>query len=245
MSDPHHLASLPSGVTAAQVRQRKREATQRLLGDTITISDEAWQEPSRLPGWTRAHVASHLARNADGFRRTLTGLVQHTSTRMYPSEAEKVADIEAGSLRGALELQIDLDTSAGQLAQAFDQLEEAAYDEVVQLAPGQRLPVSVLPLARLNEVVLHHVDLDCGFSVDDVDGDIARWLLEWNCQLVGDSDLFPALQVVSHSGWEARIGGPGEPQLVRGTDKRLLGWLTGRSGADLLEGAEDLEMSIW
>ena len=245
MSDLGTPSELPDQVSVAQLRRREREATQSLLGDTIMIGDQDWQEASRLPGWTRAHVATHIARNADALRRSVTGLLNHTSTRMYPSEAEKVADLEAGSLRGALELQIDLDTSAGELSHAFDQLEDVDPDEVVQLAPGQRVSVGQLPLARLNEVVLHHLDLDCGYTAEMVDGDIARWLLEWNCSLIGDSDLFPALEVYSHSGWHARIGGPGRTTTVRGTDARLLCWLTGRAGAELIEGADDVELPTW
>ena len=44
-------------------------ATQRLLGDTISVSDADWNAPSRLPEWTRGHVATHLARQADGLTR--------------------------------------------------------------------------------------------------------------------------------------------------------------------------------
>mgnify|MGYP003622708592 CR=1 FL=1 len=47
------------------LRKRVQEATQRLLGDTIGISDDDWNGPSGLPGWSRAHVAAHLAANAD------------------------------------------------------------------------------------------------------------------------------------------------------------------------------------
>lgn len=241
MSDMHQAALLPSGATLALVRDRKREATSRLLGDTITISDQAWHEPSRLPGWTRAHVASHLARNADAFRRTMTGLLGHTSTRMYPTEAEKRHAIERGSWRSALELQIDLDTSAGELATAFDRLDDVALDEVVVLAPGRRLPVVQLPLARLDEVVLHHLDLDCGFTPDDIEPDIARWLLEWNCWQATGRDDVPAVRLVSSSGFEAVVGrADQEPALVSGSDGRLLGWLTGRCGADLVDGADRL-----
>ena len=51
------------------VRSLVAQATQRLLGDTITVRDEHWRSPSRLPDWTRGHVATHLARNADAIRR--------------------------------------------------------------------------------------------------------------------------------------------------------------------------------
>ena len=44
-------------------------ATSRLLGDTIAVGDEDWPAPSRLPGWSRGHVASHIARQADGMVR--------------------------------------------------------------------------------------------------------------------------------------------------------------------------------
>lgn len=240
MSDPHPAALLPSGAPMAQVRHRKRDATQRLLGDTIMIAEDAWTAPSRLPGWTRAHVATHLARNADAFRRTVNGLLNHTSTRMYPSEATKRRDVEEGSWRSALELQIDLDTTAGQLAAAFDRLDEVQLDEVVVLAPGQRLRAGELPLARLNEVVLHHVDLDCGFTIDDVDDDIARWLLEWNCaQLTGDQAL-ATVELQSTTGWRARLGDAGEVRLVRGSDHALLGWLTHRPSSQPVLGAEDI-----
>ena len=81
---PTESADLPVSTTMAHLRRRKREATQALLGDTISISDEAWQQPSRLDGWTRAHVATHIARNADGLRRVAHGLLTHSPGQMYP-----------------------------------------------------------------------------------------------------------------------------------------------------------------
>ena len=52
-----------------KVRALVRHATQRLLGDTISVSDDDWRAASRLPDWTRGHVATHLARHADGMGR--------------------------------------------------------------------------------------------------------------------------------------------------------------------------------
>ena len=47
-------------------------ATQSLLRDTIDLDEEQWHAPSLLPGWSRAHVATHIARNADALRRVLS-----------------------------------------------------------------------------------------------------------------------------------------------------------------------------
>ena len=73
--DPGKQATLGESTQVASLRKYKVEATQRLLGDTIAISEQAWQEPSRLPGWTRAHVAAHLARNADALVRAVDSVL--------------------------------------------------------------------------------------------------------------------------------------------------------------------------
>ena len=58
--------------------------------------DEAHlSQPSLLPGWTRAHVLGHLARNADALVRTLEGTRRGERVPMYAGEAERAADIEA------------------------------------------------------------------------------------------------------------------------------------------------------
>lgn len=219
---------LPGATDFRVVRQRKLEATQRLLGDTIAIDETAWQQPSLLPGWTRAHVAVHLARNADALVRIFDARFSLLPTPMYVSESERVYDIERGSERSALDLQIDLDTSAGRLHRCLDELETTDDHGLVELSPGRMLRLDLLPLARLREVVLHHIDLDCGFMVDDIDDDIARWVLEWTCYWIGEDPRLPALQIESTSSFHARLGRSGRPVAVGETDAVLLGWLTGR-----------------
>ena len=44
------------------------ESTDRLLATAGALTGAQVAGPSRLPGWTRGHVLTHLARNADGFR---------------------------------------------------------------------------------------------------------------------------------------------------------------------------------
>ena len=56
----------PSASQLEAVLHLVSTTTARLLGDTIALSDDEWRAPSRLPGWSRAHVASHVARQADG-----------------------------------------------------------------------------------------------------------------------------------------------------------------------------------
>ena len=48
------------------------QATQRLLDDARTIPEPVCGA-SLLPGWTRAHLLAHVARDADAMRNLLTG----------------------------------------------------------------------------------------------------------------------------------------------------------------------------
>ncbi|NHB83935.1 hypothetical protein G7085_02640 [Tessaracoccus sp. HDW20] len=45
----------------AEVVNAVRDHTSLLLGTTIGYSDDDWAEPTSLAGWTRSHVAAHLA----------------------------------------------------------------------------------------------------------------------------------------------------------------------------------------
>ncbi|WP_316667833.1 maleylpyruvate isomerase family mycothiol-dependent enzyme [uncultured Propionibacterium sp.] len=219
---------LPGAGDTRLVRRRKLEATQQLLGDTIMIEEEAWHEPSALPGWSRAHVATHLARSADALARLAEFAPDGVGIPLYLSDRDRFTDIERGAERRALDLQIDLDTSAGRLHRSFNKIGVSPGTTLVGLGGGRLVRLDLLPLARLREVLLHHVDLDCGFSIIDADDDIARWVLGWTCYWLTDDENLPALQIESTSGFHARLGARGRPIPVGGSDALLLGWLTGR-----------------
>ena len=245
MSEPDAKvpASNPEATQLAEVRGLVRTATARLLGDTITVADDDWRAPSRLPGWTRGHVATHVARHAEAMLRLVRWATTGERSDMYASSQQRDYDIDAGSDRPGVELQIDLDTSSGELDQALSTLDKAeAWDAGVELRGGLQIPARLLPLARLTEVVIHHVDLDIGFEVDDIDETTAAWLLEWSAYRLRNRDEFPRLDLRSHSGLHIAIGSSGTPIEIRGTNARLLGWLTSRADPDTVEGSDGLRL---
>lgn len=215
-----------------ELRKAKLLATSRLLGDTITLTDDQWRAPSALPGWTRAHLATHIARNADALARVVRAKLQGRTLPMYDSEDAREADIQSGAHRSGLDLQIDLDTSAGALNETFDEVSEGQWDEPVRMRTGADVPLRLLPLARLNEIVLHHIDLQIGFTMAQVDEKSAAWLLSWAVGYMSAVPQMPALILESETGGSWRVGGQGEPATVRGTTGALLCWLTGR-GAEV------------
>lgn len=221
------------------VRKRIADATHRVLGDTIRLSDEEWRAPSLLPGWTRAHVATHLARSADALRGVTTAALSGDTRALYPSPEVKFNALERGSERGGLDLQVDLDTSAGRLDTTFDQVDDWLMP--IRLPEGE-YPASVLTLVRLQELSLHHLDLDCGFDWTDIDLVPARWMLQWLSLLLRDDDTLPSVDIESDSGVTASFGGTGVRRRVTGPDAALWAWLAGRYDGASLSGADGL---VW
>ena len=93
-----------------------RDATEALL---IGLDEQHWTdadvaEQSLLPDWTRGHVLTHIARNAEGITRTLDGALRGQAVPRYPlGQAGRTADIEAGAGRNVAELIVDVrDTAA-------------------------------------------------------------------------------------------------------------------------------------
>lgn len=224
------------------VRTLLDHADRALLGATIALDDQDWRAPSTLASWTRGHVATHLCRHADGFGRLAAGALDGTEQEMYPGDRD--AEIEQGAGRTGVELQTDLDTTIGQLAAAFDQLAAAdRWQTGVRLRDGNRVPAGLLPAGRLFEVVLHHIDLDLGTTVDDIDTATALPCLRWAAVRQRNRTDYPALRLSVDSQDSAAptidIGVPDsdDPTVVRGPANRLLGWLTQRCDADGLRGA--------
>lgn len=218
-------------------------ATQALLGATISVTDADWRQPSRLPSWSRAHVATHIARHADAMARLASWASTGVRQKMYASAEQRDAEIEAGAGHSGLELQIDLDTSAGRLSEAFESVDHAqAWGAEVEFRGGLVMPARLLPLGRLMEVVVHHVDLDIGFAFSDIDVQTVEWLIEWSAfRLSGRSD-YPRVLLVCDSGFEITVGSSGDVRTVSGASADLLGWLTGRTAGDPLHGAAEVDL---
>lgn len=234
------MSLYPGAVPVEDVHRWKTEATQRLLGYTIALTEDEWHQAALLPGWTRAHVATHLARNADYFRSVINAAMAGAPQPPLSPAAERRAELEIGADRTGLQLQIDLDAAAGALQNAIESVDD--WTGLIEIN-GAELPLSVLPLARLNEIKTHLIDLDCGFEPGMIAPGPAEWLLRWALFRLRDADL-PDIEVVSQN-LRARIGRPGARALsVRGEDSQLWAWLVGRTGAEAVEGAEGVRLPL-
>jgi maleylpyruvate isomerase len=143
------------------------QATQRLLDTARVITEPDLRAPSLLPGWTRAHVVAHVARNADAMRNLLAGVRTGQDRPAYPSAEARQADIERGAGLRASELMADLAGSAMALRTVARQLPEEGWQVPVRILDSDPFPAAQLLTRRLVEVELHHCDLGAGYGPAD------------------------------------------------------------------------------
>ncbi|MCE1174738.1 MAG: maleylpyruvate isomerase family mycothiol-dependent enzyme [Propionibacteriales bacterium] len=230
----------PGPVPLEDVHRWKTELTQRLLGYTIAFTEDEWHQPARLPGWSRAHLATHLARNADELAAILTEVAAGRPQPEPTDAATQRSQLEAGADRNGLALQIDMDAAAGALQHAIEQVSD--WDVAITLH-GERLPLSALPLDRLHEVSLHLLDLDCGAGVEAIPPGAAEWLLRWALFRLKDAGL-PAITLNTESVQDTIGTGTDLPLSISGSDADIWGWLTGRLGPASVDGADGLILPL-
>lgn len=196
------------------------------------IDDDALRGASLLPGWSRAHVIGHVARNADGLRRLAEWARTGVEAAMYASTDVRTAEIEDAAAQPSDALRADLVNSAARLDEALAELDEAAWAAQVRTYSGHVIPASGIAWIRLREVWLHTVDLATDVTFDDLPAPLVDVLLDDVTKNLGAQPGCPAVRLVPvDRGSTWRFGPPGPDATdVNGTAAELLGWVTGRTG---------------
>ncbi|HEX2805215.1 MAG TPA: maleylpyruvate isomerase family mycothiol-dependent enzyme [Kineosporiaceae bacterium] len=207
---------------------RLAAATERLMATVAGWDATDLAAPSILPGWSRSHVLTHLARNADGMRNCLLAARTGVKVPMYPSREVRDADIVAGATRPASVVLEDLRASAERFAVDAADLGEQAWSREVTFGAFTTAASGVIP-HRLREVEAHHVDLGAGYTFADAPDDALLTFLDVLPAKFTGSHLDPCTVVATDLDREWRIG-TGRGPRVAGAAAALLPWLMGRSG---------------
>lgn len=184
------------------------EAQQRLEHAVAALDDDAMRGASRLPGWSRAHVITHLARNADAHARRIAGALEGHDVPKYAGGEEQRADeIERGARRTTREILDDLHASQAALAGVLREAMTAEWPHA-DFTGGGSYGVGACPAHRLREVEMHHVDLGIGYTPADWPQEYVEWETRWLITSVPD-----------------RLRDPSDQRI-------FLAWMAGRGSAD-------------
>jgi maleylpyruvate isomerase len=204
------------------------------------IDAEQWTDkdvgaPSLLPGWTRGHVLTHIARNADGITRTLAGALRGDVVARYPNgRAGRYADIEAGATRRLSSLTDDVRESAERLDRLFVAVGEADGWDL----PTEDRPARDYIAARWREVEIHRVDLAGTYQAGGWPAAFVSYLLPELADGLDERgvdalriEVTPQDSVTTDLAGAVWKTGTGEPITVAAPDWALVAWLIGRPAA--------------
>ena len=161
-----------------------------------------------MPGWSVAHVLTHLARNAEAMCRRIDAAVRGEILEQYAGGREgRENEIDWGATRPPSDINSDLRHWCDSLDSTFESIDAPVWDRTVRTVGGAEHPVRLLPFRRWREVEVHMVDLDGEFRPQD-----------WSQALVAAA--LPRLI-------DGLVG--------RANDRELMAWLLGRGAAPPLD----------
>jgi maleylpyruvate isomerase len=149
------------------------------------LDDDGMRAPSTLPRWSRGHLLTHIARNADSHVRRAHGAARGEMVDQYLGGFEgRAADIEAGAARPAAEILADVEATSAAVAAAWAAVPDDAWGNLTRDVGGRERPLDAVAGRRWQELEVHLTDLDLGPTYRDWSDDfVAVWLPKRRAEL--------------------------------------------------------------
>jgi maleylpyruvate isomerase len=224
------------------------QGTALLFAHLMRLDDNRVGQPTALPGWTRGHLLTHLARQAEGFGRLLAWARTGVRTPMYENWERRNADIAAGAGRPLSELLADVRATTEALEAAITTLPEAAWSATVMTGQGEEIAAHVVPWLRAREVSLHTLDLDLAATWQELVPSFVDAVLDEATRDFANRSGLPALSLRPADRDRSWAWGDGPPITLEGPASALLAWLIGRAGGGAVHrvgGGELPQLPAW
>lgn len=211
------------------VLEHLQDATHRLVRTADAMTEEEWQAPSLLPGWSRSHVVAHIVLNAEGLSGALEGVHEARRTPMYASQEDRDADIEKLSQASPSDLRSRLLASTSVIGAWLGELAENLESHTFERTPGGRaIRAGSVASMRWTEVEVHHADLGLAYTAADWPEAFVVHLLDKAAAAYDAATGFTAHASDLDRDWTFGAGGP----TVTGPGSALAWWSTGRGAGE-------------
>ena len=155
------------------------ESHQRLLQTLDLLTDDQCREPSALPGWTRGHVLSHLARNAESHVHVLQCAARGEVAEQYVGGAKtRKQGIETHALDSAESLVASVRKSIYALEGQWAETNSEGWQGHGVNSAGATIAMSDIVFLRWREVEVHHADLALDFTFANWNSTYVRYELD-------------------------------------------------------------------
>jgi maleylpyruvate isomerase len=207
------------------------DSAARFLDTAKALADNDVRGASALPGWTRAHVLTHVAQATDSRTGLLLAARAGRVGRQYPSEQARAEAIDAGASRSAQAIRADVHRAIQECLAAISDHPAELWDAPAIWLVGGRRPVrGVVPGLR-PELEYHHVDLAADYQPAHWPDDFVAAQLSQVTELLNRRTDAPPMTLTGPT--MLRIG-TSPSVTVAGPSAAILAWLSGRSdGCDL------------
>ncbi|WBO61708.1 maleylpyruvate isomerase family mycothiol-dependent enzyme [Streptomyces camelliae] len=209
-----------------------REGTAVLTRVADGLTDDDLSAASALPGWTRAHVIGHVARNAEALTRLATWARTGVPNPMYANRGQRAAEIESSATLPPEVLRSQLTSTAAELGDALAALDATTWQAEVRSALGRTVPAAQIPWMRVREVWLHAIDLASGTTFADLPAPLTDVLLDDVTATLSTRPVCPAVRLAPTDRdrtWDVGPT-PAEPRaVIEAPASELLAWTTGRT----------------
>ncbi|MFF7633700.1 maleylpyruvate isomerase family mycothiol-dependent enzyme [Kitasatospora sp. NPDC008050] len=202
----------------------------RLATSLAALTDDQVRSSSALPGWSRGHVISHLARSIDAYRWLLALARTGVEPGPRPGSAELAHATEAGAGRPAVELATELREQLARLTADAAAMPTDRWQVLVSALAGWRHPAWYTLNRCWRELETHHVDLDLGYRPADWPAAYVTWALDDTATAL-TACSFPLARIEAPDlprSWTLTPAGP----TVTGPGHAVLAWLSGRATPD-------------
>lgn len=225
--------------------QRMHDGTDYFLAQLKRVEADL-TAPSSLPGWRRAEVVAHVARNADALRRLLRWAETDIESPMYSGPTQREDEIRQSAAQPVGLLLADARRSADLLGAAVAELADEAWAREVRTARGRIVAAAEIPWMRVREVWVHGVDLQSDGAMADLPGDIVDALLDdVATTFTSRGESFDVTLAPDDRDRIWRVGTAPEPPIVTGATASVLAWLIGRPPPSRVEFRPELVPPTW
>jgi len=214
------------------------DSADRFLSAVRALADDDVGWASALPGWTRAHLLTHVAQAADSRTGMLRAARAGLIGEQYPSEQARADAIEAEARRPAAVIRADVGRAVEECLAAMRGHPAGLWDAPAIWLRGGRGPVRGTVASLRSELEYHHVDLAVGYAPDDWPAEFVATQLHRVTALMDHRADAPSMTLLTAAA--VRIGTV-PPADVTGPPAAILAWLSGRGdGSGLDTGAAGL-----
>ncbi|OZM74485.1 hypothetical protein CFN78_05050 [Amycolatopsis antarctica] len=187
------------------------------------LDEDAARSASRLPGWTRGHVLTHLEQVVVAFARQAEYARRGELVEVYDGgRPGRDAAIEANAGRPAAALRSAVFAANERLATAWAELEPGDWSAAVRYRDSNLLATA---FCVWREIEIHTADADIGYEPGEWSADFCAHVVEFLRPRVPAGARLLLAPADARQRWDL---GEGEPVTVRGPLAGITAWLAGR-----------------